>query len=412
MENKSKKGRFDKEREIIRNINQRVGALIELVNTCRPKKTLLYSFIIELAKCKELYEKIFPQTKRGGHIFKLYKLNSRKKIGDNSITTLGGFTNDPRIEFPIGEVLNITVKYLDIKNQHVPGATIQLIGDFSGVLSENSSFNQYSYILNSTQLDIGVSLTTLIASKINFQLQIDNLRIDVHRIKTNISGNSIIEILAGEIIHIEVELTDLDFGGPILDATVMYTWQFGQGNLTDIDSDGIYEINLTSYSVETYILEITADKGVNYDFQSFQITIIISNPFSVFILSSSADIPDSDGNFYLLWISSGHANNYSIYVSNSNITQINSSVILLGVHTNNSPYLISGLSDGTYYFVVVAINEYGNFSSNCIQVIVSLKVEEALIPGYNLFILICIIPIFSVIVIQKQLRNKIREKKH
>ena len=417
-------------------------------------------------------------------------------------------TLDPRIDITIGAVLNITVKYLDINNQHVPGATIQLFGDISGVLSESPSFNQYSYLLDSTQLDIGVRLSTLIASKINYQLQIDDVRISVHRIKTNISGNSIIAIMAGEVIHIEVELTDLDFGGSILDATVMYTWQFGQGNLIDIDSDGIYEINLTSYSVGTYILEITAYKGDNYDFQSFQITIIISNPFSVFILSSSADIPDSDGNFYLLWISSGHANNYSIYVSNTNITQINSSVILLGVQTNNSlyliselpdgiyyfvvvafneygnfssncisvevklfppgvfmlssdtnnpdldgvfnltwtsseyanhyliylsnsfitqinssvlllgvqtnnsPYLISGLPDGTYYYVVVAFNEFRNFSSNCIQVIVSRNVDEALIPGYNLFILISIIPIFSVIIIQKQLRNKIREKKH
>jgi hypothetical protein len=96
MENKNKKGRFDKEREIIRNLNQRVGALIELVNTCRQKETLLYGFIIELAKCKELYEKIFPLTKRGGHIFKLHKLNSRTKIGDNSITPLGGFIVEKR----------------------------------------------------------------------------------------------------------------------------------------------------------------------------------------------------------------------------------------------------------------------------------------------------------------------------
>ena len=96
MENKSKKGRFDKEREIIRNLNQRVGALIELVNTYRPKETRLYSFIIELAKCKELYEKIFPQTKRGGHIFKLHKLNSRMKIGATPITTPGGFIIEKR----------------------------------------------------------------------------------------------------------------------------------------------------------------------------------------------------------------------------------------------------------------------------------------------------------------------------
>ena len=144
---------------------------------------------------------------------------------------------------------------------------------------------------------------------------------------------------------------------------------------------------------------ISAYNGENYDFQSFFITIIITNPLQVFILSSDADNPDSDGTFYLFWISSEHAENYSIYVYNSNITQINSSVILLGVQIDNSPYLISELSDGIYYYVVVAFNEYGNTISNCIQVIVSGSVDEVTIPGYNLFTLIGIISVFSVIII-------------
>jgi len=186
-------------------------------------------------------------------------------------------TDDPTRDITIGETLNITVKYIDINSQHVQGATIQLSGDFSSVLSENSNFKQYSYILNSAQLDIGVRIITLTASKINFQLQTENLRINVQRIRTEISGNSIIEILAGATILIEVELTDEDFGGPITDANVMYRWQFGEGELTDLNSDGIYIVEVTSKPVGTYVLTITADKGDNYDFQRFQITIIITN---------------------------------------------------------------------------------------------------------------------------------------
>ena len=102
---------------------------------------------------------------------------------------------------------------------------------------------------------------------------------------------------------------------------------------------------------------------------------------------------------------------YSIYVYNSYITQVNSSVVLLEVQIGNSPYLISGLLDGTYYYVVVAFNEYGNTSSNCIQVIVSGIVDEVIIPGYNLFTLIGIIFIFSVIIIQRQLRHKNKRSK-
>ena len=177
-------------------------------------------------------------------------------------------------------MINITVKYQDRNSQHVPGALIQLIGGgFSDNLTENLALNQYALILDTAILQGGVHLFTIVAHANNYQLQTDNLRITVNRITTNISGNSIIEILAGETIHIEVELTDLDFGGSIIGATVVYTWQFGQGELTDLNSDGIYEVNLTSTAVGTYNLVITAFKGDNYDFQSFQIVIIIANSF-------------------------------------------------------------------------------------------------------------------------------------
>ncbi|MFX1489701.1 MAG: hypothetical protein ACFFBI_11165, partial [Promethearchaeota archaeon] len=217
--------------------------------------------------------------------------------------------------------------------------------------------------------------------------------------------------LAGETIHIAVELTDEDFGGPIIDATVTYIWVYGQGLLTDLNSDGIYEVNLTAIMVGNYNLEIIAFKGVNYEFESFQITIIITNPIELFILSSSADIPDLDGTFYLVWITSEYADNYSIYVYSSKITQINSSVTLYDAHVYDSPYLISGLSDGIYYYVVVAFNEYGSVSSNCIQVIVSRDFTKFNIPGYDLFTLIVIISVFSVIIIEKLLRHKKKRSK-
>jgi hypothetical protein len=124
-------------------------------------------------------------------------------------------------------------------------------------------------------------LFIILAQAPTYRISTENIFISLNRIKTNISGNSIIEILAGETIHIEVELTDLDFGGPIIGATVVYTWQFGQGELTDLNSDGIYEVDLTSTNVGTYSLVITAYKGENYEFESFEIIIIITNSFEL-----------------------------------------------------------------------------------------------------------------------------------
>ncbi len=192
-------------------------------------------------------------------------------------------TADPVLELPIGSVINITVKFYDNRTGlEIPSALLQLIGEslFEN-LTENSILKQYTIILDSSNLYIGVRLFTIVAQAPNYEMDTIYLRITVNRIRTNISGDSIIEVLAGETIHLEVELTDLDFGGSILNTTVVYTWQFGQGELTDLNSDGIYEVFLNSTMVGVYNLVIYAYKGENYDFQSFEIIIIITQSFEI-----------------------------------------------------------------------------------------------------------------------------------
>ena len=192
-------------------------------------------------------------------------------------------TADPVLELPIGSVINITVKFYDNRTGlEIPSALLQLIGEslFEN-LTENSILKQYTIILDSSNLYIGVRLFTIVAQAPNYEMDTIYLRITVNRIRTNILGDSIIEVLAGETIHLEVELTDLDFGGSILNTTVVYTWQFGQGELTDLNSDGIYEVFLNSTMVGVYNLVIYAYKGENYDFQSFEIIIIITQSFEI-----------------------------------------------------------------------------------------------------------------------------------
>jgi len=230
-------------------------------------------------------------------------------------------TADSVLEIPIGSLINITVKFYDNRTGlEIPSAVVQLIGEgLSENLTENAIFKQYSIILTSYNLSIGVRLFTIVAQAPTYQINTIDIRITVDRITTNISGSSIIEILAGETIHIEVELTDLDFGGSIKGATVTYTWQFGQGELTDLNIDGIYEVNLINNEVGVYSLVINAYNGENYEFESFEIIIFITN---------SLEIPEMP------------------------------------------------------------------------------ELPEFIIPGYNLFTLIGILSIFSVIIIQKQLRHK------
>lgn len=91
MEKKDKKDQFCKEKGIISNLNLKLSELSEFIKTHNNKETLTYNFVVKLAKCKELYEKIFPQTKRGGYVIKLKKMQARAKLNATSITTESAF---------------------------------------------------------------------------------------------------------------------------------------------------------------------------------------------------------------------------------------------------------------------------------------------------------------------------------
>ena len=91
-----------------------------------------------------------------------------------------------------------------------------------------------------------------------------------------------------------------------------------------------------------------------------------------FNLTSNADAPNTNGNFKLNWSLSNDADSYSVYTHDKFITEINDTVTLLDSGIINSDYSISGLIDGRYYYMVVAHNDEGNRSSNCISVDVKL----------------------------------------
>jgi surface protein len=99
------------------------------------------------------------------------------------------------------------------------------------------------------------------------------------------------------------------------------------------------------------------------------------SPPGLFTLSSNADIPDTDGSFTLTWTSSVGASNYSVYHYSRYITEINGSLTLLEEEITDLSLPLSGYSNGTYYFIVVAYNVYGETLSNCIMVVVGLIPE-------------------------------------
>ena len=205
-------------------------------------------------------------------------------------------TDDPVFDLPIGTILNITLKYDDNQTGlHINGATLQFIGESLSVsLTENLILEQYYLILTTTDLKIGVNLFTIVAHANNFQIRTMDLRITVNRIRTIISttsGESYINALPGGSIRLKIRLNNTDFGGLIKNATVTYRWAYGQGELLDIDNDGVYEVELKNIPVGIYAIIISASAGDYYDFESYEITlnaVAVSGPdFTMLFLTLS-----------------------------------------------------------------------------------------------------------------------------
>lgn len=117
--------------------------------------------------------------------------------------------------------------------------------------------------------------------------------------------------------------------------------------------------------------------GNNYDMILLEFSPIPDD----FKLSSNADFPDPDGNLTLSWSTSLDADNYSLYQFNRTINKINSSLTELVNGNINRTHHLRNLEEDIYYFLVVAFNEYGNTSSNCLKIKVQFPPSEFIL--YN-----------------------------
>jgi len=139
--------------------------------------------------------------------------------------------------------------------------------------------------------------------------------------------------------------------------------------LADQVAESPFEISGLATGVYYYV--VVAYNGTG-ETLSNNVYVKVRIPPGQFALSSDAELPDTDGTFNLNWTVSEGADNYSVFVYNSFITQINDSVTNLANQTAISPFPITGLMDGDYYFVVVAYNGSGETMSNNVYIKVQL----------------------------------------
>ncbi len=135
--------------------------------------------------------------------------------------------------------------------------------------------------------------------------------------------------------------------------------------------------------------------------QYYELSVEIQPP-DAFVLSSNAGTPETDGNFTLTWTIADRASNYSVYQHSGVITDINDSLTILLNETIDLSLALTDYPLGIYYFIVVARNNYGQSISNNVKIEIESPNEgNPTVFGYNMFILISIICLISVILTKK-----------
>ena len=161
-----------------------------------------------------------------------------------------------------------------------------------------------------------------------------------------------------------------------------------------------FSISKPTNGIYYYIIEAANSLGTTL---SNYISVNVLHPSQSspgsFTLLSDANVPDTDGSFSLVWTSSEGADNYSVYTYNNYITHINQSLTILADQNAISPYSISGLNNGTYFYIIVAHNQFGSTLSNCIDIVVEIpkkNVPPQGIPGYDMLYLVLLLGLMSI----------------
>lgn len=175
--------------------------------------------------------------------------------------------------------------------------------------------------------------------------------------------------------------------------TLNWTSSAGAKNYSVYQSDKmIYDVNATHQLIAEGISDIQYEIKINQNGTYYFVVVAFNNEGnqtsncisilielnapSPFTLDSNANNPDINGAYTLSWSLPNYAINYSVYTSNTYISEINNTQSLIIDGITSRTYDINGMPNGTYYYSVVAFNDFGNTTSNCIQVIV-----EHLSPG-------------------------------
>ena len=133
------------------------------------------------------------------------------------------------------------------------------------------------------------------------------------------------------------------------------------------------------YHNKVNFVHLAEIQGVPYNalekFYAYPMYRITPGEFSLY---SDAGTPDDDGDFTLYWTIANNTDSYSVYQSSNFIYNLDGSQTQIASGITDLDLFLSGYSEGSYYFIVAAFNEFGYTLSNCINVIIEITEEHDL----------------------------------
>jgi len=287
-------------------------------------------------------------------------------------------TLDPVISTPLGENLTITIKYLDNQTRnHISGATVQLEGKVSGNLTED--INQYSIIINASDLGVGVKTLTVVAQKTDYVEQNVPFFVEVTERETELllilnsfpkNDSDTIQVKADEFINVAVNYRDNTTEQFLSGATVTLL-----GDLTGglNETSGFYNITIDTDDLDQGITVLTVFAQLeDYKPQTIQFFVELIERETELLLFLDED-PKNDGD--TIQVTVDELINVTVYYRD-NITKqllIGATVTLLGINNlteTSSHYNITvdpsiDLNPGINILTVYA--QLDNYGSQSIQ---------------------------------------------
>ncbi|MFW9820242.1 MAG: hypothetical protein ACFFE5_11590, partial [Candidatus Thorarchaeota archaeon] len=301
-------------------------------------------------------------------------------------------TSNPIYTHPVGNDLNITVKYPDDTGTHISGALVQLSGNLTGTLIEDPVFGQYTIIFNANDLNVGTFYFKIVAHKINYEFSTINPILTITPTNTqnlqmllngeNKTLDPIIDVPLDSLLNITIKYKTY-LGSHITGATVTL---FGKGIIETLNENNA--LNQYTIIINTSIklsdganlLTIEANKS-NFEDQDIKARIFVRKINAVITAFNNTNTIN---------IRPGEVANIKVYINNTDFNEILKGAIVTYTWEQGNGILegpningiyevnISDVPVGTNHIIINAFGEDKyNFISLEIVIIASRPIDTS-----------------------------------